>query len=312
MQTLNRIHSYLQCSLIHNQGLLNCNTGINLAKPNSWGNQTFYESDLNDWEDFSTLDKQARILFEACGYRLGILAEAVFENWLKLNQIKYFRGIQVFESGTSPKTLGELDFIYFLENQWIHLELAAKVYCFRPQMNDFIGPNRRDFMHLKLRSLRNHQLPLIKHPSTTRILNAEGVTRVESSNVHFCGRIFYPTGSWKIPEYIHPDHLKGTYYEKELPLADFPKKNVLMLLPRYLWFAPKINLTALEYIALEYSQFAPLYWINLQNPSQTKRFSQIIEDYRSSGQTLMLSMLQWSSNQWQEIERILFVPKSLS
>lgn len=312
MPTLSKIHTLLQRSLIHNPSLLNPNSEMSLANPSLWANQDFRDTFLFDWDDFIELDRESQILFKTCGFRLGVLAEAVFEQWLIQNQINYFRGIQIFDSGPGRKTLGELDFVYKYNDQWLHCELAAKIYCYRPLENDFIGPNRRDFFHLKLQNLRNHQLPLGTSTATQNTLQKQNIGPIKNSNVHFCGRIFYPRGRFECITQLHPNHLKGIYYEKQLPLNSFPQNYVLMLIPRYMWFIPSIQLKVIQSVDLQFSDFAKLQSIHLDKPLEKKYLEEIINKYQYSAKSLMFILFKPNNEVWQEVERILLVPHLLS
>lgn len=312
MPTLSKIHKLLQHSLIRNPGLLNPNSEIILTNPNLWATNDYKETFVFEWDDFVELDHESQILFESCGFRLGVLAEAVFEQWLIQNQIDYVRGIQIFDSETGRKTLGELDFVYNHHGQWLHCELAAKIYCYRPVENDFIGPNRRDFLHLKLQNLHNHQLPLGTSAVTQDALKKVNIGPIKNSNIHFCGRIFYPKDHYEQINQLHPNHLKGTYFERNLPLSNFPKDYVLMLIPRYMWFIPAIQLKNIQSVDLHYSEFAELQSINLDKPVEQKYLEEVISRHQSSGKSLMFILFQPFCEGWREVERILLVPHVLS
>ena len=118
MPILPQFNRLLQFSLIHNPGLLSREYGLPLLDIENI-------SDINDelslelrWNQFLNVDHQAQKLFESSGFRLGILAESIFENWLREHKIDFRRGLQVFEPEPSRKTLGELDFLYYHDKCW--------------------------------------------------------------------------------------------------------------------------------------------------------------------------------------------------
>ena len=312
MQTLSQIQYLLQDSLVQKPGLLSRKYGLPLLEPHTWNVDTHKSNSALTWDQFVSADNQAQELFKNCGFRLGILAESVFESWLKKQNLEYVRGLQIFESKPITRTLGELDFIYKRNNQWQHFELAAKIYCYRPQNRDFIGPNKRDFFHRKLEILQSQQLPLISNPHTKSALVSNGLQNVETSSVHFCGRLFYPPGEWKVPDYVNPEHLRGIYFEKYLPIQNLPSDNALVLLPRYLWFLPKIELDQLIPIEFSTSNFAHLQWADLSNTIQIEKLKIVTDHYKILGQTTMLSLLKFKAEKWQEVERILLLPDCLS
>ncbi len=312
MQTFSEILHFLRASLIHKPGLLCRSYGLTLLDPHTWKSDN-HERDLSiQWAEFIRMDHEAQELFRYCGFRLGMLAESVFENWLQKQNIDYRRGLQIFESKPISRTLGELDFLYKRNQEWQHFELAAKVYCFRPQNNDFIGPNKRDFFHRKLNTLKTQQLPLVSHPCAINTLKSEGLKNVKQSSVHFCGRLFYPPGEWKAPDYVNPSHSKGIYFEKHLPLQNFKNNNVLLLLPRYLWFLPEIVLDQLISIKFTKGNFAELQWANLANTVQIEQLKNVIDHFKSMGKTIMLSLLECKESKWYEAERILLLPHTLN
>ena len=312
MPILPQFNRLLQFSLIHNPGLLSREYGLPLLDIENI-------SDINDelslelrWNQFLNVDHQAQKLFESSGFRLGILAESIFENWLREHKIDFRRGLQVFEPEPSRKTLGELDFLYYHDKCWTHFELAAKIYCFRPQYNDYIGPNKRDFFHRKLDSLEQKQLPLISNPSTVKILKNQGIENITKSQVHFCGRLFYPPGQWDIPDYVNCEHAKGIYYENHLPLDSFQNNQSLVLLPRYLWFLPEINLTELSILKFTKGQFAQMQWASVSEKEDIYQLEQVLKHYTKLGKTTMLAVLEYQSEKWREIQRILLLPHSMN
>lgn len=109
-------------------------------------------------------------------YRLGKKIEFLFELILK-NSIDYKLILSNFQIQEGKLTVGEIDYIIKSNNTESvqHIELSYKFYLFDNSLNtDFvgkwIGPNRKDFLHLKKSRLKNHQLPILKHKSVTEKL----------------------------------------------------------------------------------------------------------------------------------------------
>lgn len=105
--------------------------------------------------------------------RLGKRSEFLFEKILKST-----KGINILASNiqlkNELKTTGEIDYLIEYKNQIIHLELATKFYLLDESIdpvlsNQWIGPNRKDFLHLKVSKLKNHQFPIINSPEFKRL-----------------------------------------------------------------------------------------------------------------------------------------------
>ena len=96
MPILPQFNQFLQFSLIHNPGLLSREYGLPLLDIENI-------SDTNDelnlelrWNQFLNVDHQAQKLFESSGFRLGILAESIFENWLREHKIDFLEEVYRF------------------------------------------------------------------------------------------------------------------------------------------------------------------------------------------------------------------------
>ena len=76
-------------------------------------------------------------------------------------------GIQLISEGV---TQGELDFLIYspLDNEYYHVEMAYKLYLFDEsasyELGNWVGPNRRDSLKLKLEKLQNSQFPKLYAP----------------------------------------------------------------------------------------------------------------------------------------------------
>jgi uncharacterized protein len=104
--------------------------------------------------------------------RLGHLAEKVVSQAIKAssNYDIINENVQLIDKG---KTIGEIDFIISEKEtkQIIHLELAYKFYLFDPnysekELNNWIGPNRKDAFSQKIEKIRTKQFPLLHHKIT--------------------------------------------------------------------------------------------------------------------------------------------------
>ena len=120
------------------------------------------------------------------------------------------------------QTIGELDFILENQNtaQIIHLELAYKFYLYDPNLSsetidNWIGPNRNDFLKEKLAKTKNKQFPLLFHEAAQSIL--EGVANKNiSQQLCLMAYLFIPYQS--APSSLPYDYhhaIKGYYLNYE-------------------------------------------------------------------------------------------------
>ena len=128
MKIFYTIQDFLQFSLIYKPSLLSAEFGLTLLDPETFSKITKKPLGALSWNEFVKMDDDAQKLFQSNGFRLGILAESIFEKWLIDQKINYKRGLQIFEKEPVRKTLGELDFLYYKNQSWNHVELTAKIY----------------------------------------------------------------------------------------------------------------------------------------------------------------------------------------
>lgn len=114
--------------------------------------------------------------------RLGKLAEKLFSIWVSNHHDweLVFENLQIIEH---KRTLGELDFCLKNKknNQYYHIELVTKFYLFNPvyscnDINAWIGPNRNDSLFKKITKLKDKQLPLLQHRTTSTYLKEYKLT----------------------------------------------------------------------------------------------------------------------------------------
>ncbi|TGD74769.1 DUF1853 family protein [Mangrovimicrobium sediminis] len=98
------------------------------------------------------------------------------------------------------RTLGEFDVIYYCHRrqEHVHLELALKFYLLRPGTTDagwanWLGPNSRDRLDLKLERLREHQLRMADTVPGRAALEALGAGEV-TRELMVRGRLFHHLG----------------------------------------------------------------------------------------------------------------------
>lgn len=107
----------------------------------------------------------------------------------------------------------------------IHLEIVYKFYLYDPsfpnELNRWIGPNRNDSLVLKLKKLKEKQLPLLHHPETAKLLNELEVKSTEfKQRIYFKAQLFVPLSSLEsMPKSVNKDCITGFYIRpKDLAL----------------------------------------------------------------------------------------------
>jgi hypothetical protein len=175
--------------------------------------------------------------------RLGHYAEALLEFWLARHPGITLHGarIPVADGGI---TRGDLDLLFSCQRRGarVHWELAVKFYLGDPPGADhggWLAPDARDRLDGKLARIRDHQLPLGRHPIANH-----GATQATVSEALIRGWLFYPArGPWRgagdAPAHAHPRHLRGWWLrhgEGEPPRAS--RASRYLLLPRLAWLSP--------------------------------------------------------------------------
>ena len=158
--------------------------------------------------------------------RLGKLVEEfVLFEMAQDESIKILQSnIQVFRERI---TIGELDCLINKSSANTHLEIVYKFYLYDPsfteELDRWIGPNRKDSLVLKLRKLKEKQLPLLHQPETIKILDH---LHIDSSQciqqVYFKAQLFVPyqaiTSTYPL---VNKDCIKGFYIrQSELRLFE--------------------------------------------------------------------------------------------
>jgi uncharacterized protein len=167
--------------------------------------------------DLAQLNIEETLDFELpTNLRLGHLAERVVSGLIKSssNFNLLHENVQLIENKT---TIGELDFIVknLESGEIIHFELAYKFYLLDPslsqnQINNWIGPNRRDSLIEKLEKLKSKQFPLLHHDCTQDTLSDLKVNNL-SQSLCFLISLFVPH---EFKENLTPEFAKAVkgYY----------------------------------------------------------------------------------------------------
>lgn len=144
--------------------------------------------------------------------RLGLIFEQLWHQFLQLSDYPWQANIQIFEDQQpTKKTIGEIDLIFSTPEATHHIELALKFYL--GYGDDWIGPNRKDYLAEKIRHTRDHQLTLSQHPlSQTRL--AEHNWHNVASQAVMRGCLFYPAShnvSCQLPHEVSDQHWRGSW-----------------------------------------------------------------------------------------------------
>ncbi|PTX42970.1 hypothetical protein C8P64_1493 [Christiangramia gaetbulicola] len=132
---------------------------------------------------------------------LGKRMESFFENAIK-HSSRYeliASNLQIIED---KRTIGELDFLVFDKecSKPLHIELVYKLYVYdpnlSPEINKWIGPNRRDSFPEKLDKLNSRQFPLLYKPEAQNYLQELNLNldKIEQQ-LCFKAQLFLPDNS---------------------------------------------------------------------------------------------------------------------
>lgn len=184
------------------------------------------------------------------------------------------------------QTIGELDLLFYKDEQAIHLEIAYKFYLYDDMqeyenpLDYWVGPNRTDSLSLKLKKLIKKQLPLLHKLETQSILRELGLKSNDFEQfVNFKAQLFVPYHKRSIVlKALNKDCIQGFYIHfNEIEIL----KNCHFYMPIKLdWLVePHLNVKWLNFneavIALQvfmYKKQSPLCWLKEKNNQLTKCF----------------------------------------
>lgn len=157
------------------------------------------------------------------------------------------------------QTIGELDAIALIDSIPVHIETVYKFYLYDDnivsdtEIDKWIGPNRKDTLSYKLNKLKEKQLPLLYHTSTTDLLCKLDLDILKiKQQVCFKAQLFLPF------KYVYTDikplnknAVSGFY-------LNFKRLNVL---DAYKFYIPK----KLDWLTLPHKN---VEWVDLENVKQ--------------------------------------------
>ncbi|MGH1485954.1 MAG: DUF1853 family protein [Cellvibrionaceae bacterium] len=225
--------------------------------PENCLSQDYIDGGVLPW--LEAVDKHPETLFshlsEQRSTRLGIYFEQLlsyyFEHYPRFELLA--KNLQV---NGAKRTLGEFDFIVYdkVYKEVIHIEAAVKFYVGHENYNrtikkndplydwhNWIGPNQKDSLAIKMRHLKDHQLAL----GTTTEGKAALATLIDikesmSSRLLVCGRFYLPQHAQiTLPQYANTHKYNAFWMSSNDFIHHFSdKKKSYCLLPRQYWLSP--------------------------------------------------------------------------
>ncbi len=215
--------------------------------------------------------------------RLGQLAEQFVFNALELcDTIELLAENIQIQKG--KQTLGELDVLMTLDKQPIHLEIVYKFYVYDAaagpsEIEQWIGPNRKDSLSEKLKKLGDKQLPLLYSNNCKNTLAQLNLDHLNfEQHILFKAQLFMPYQQVVNFEHLNEACVYG-FYINVIQLEEFT--DCQFYVPAKIdWFLnPNDNVDWLNYssfkmavnVYLENKQ-SPLFWMKNKTDELTKGF----------------------------------------
>ena len=138
-------------------------------------------------------------------------------------------------------SIGEADLVVFNKStsEYEHWELAVKFFLAHTSAAEttYIGPNANDYLHLKLKKLKEHQCKIFDCPEGKLVLNDLSIPWV-TSKLYVKGILFYhPNQPYKIPPYLHQKHLSSWWIYAKEASQFFKQENRFALLHKKQWLS---------------------------------------------------------------------------
>ncbi|WP_299096683.1 DUF1853 family protein [uncultured Winogradskyella sp.] len=186
----------------------------------------------------------------------------------------------------NKQTIGEIDLLLLQNELPIHLEIAYKFYLYDDlqtylnPLDYWIGPNRNDSLSLKLKKLKDKQLPLLHKPETKTVLKTLGYESHQFEQfVNFKAQLFLPYHNQNIAfDTLNKACIKGFYIHfNEIELF----RSYQFYIPNKLdWLVePKLDVNWLSYNEtvnvierFMTKKQSPLCWLKDKNNQLSKCF----------------------------------------
>lgn len=204
--------------------------------------------------------------------RLGKRVEFILKQLLLNGQNYTLLGDNIVLKN-KKRTIGEVDFLLQQSNVNIHLELAFKFYLFDETLasnfvEQWIGPNRKDFLFHKINHLEHHQLKITHSPEFKDYQNICGSNIYYSPALLFKAQLFLPyLKKVNIPpnfsQCICGEWMNFKHFESydDAFLFFIPNKQDWVVEPKEnnVWYIKQKAIKII--IACHERKFSPLVWI---------------------------------------------------
>ena len=180
-------------------------------------------------------------------------------------------------------TLGELDCLFFMNENPIHLEVIYKFYLYdstKQGLDCWIGPNKKDRLVEKLEKLQQKQLPLLYSKECEKYLKSISLHSADiSQQVYFKAQLFLPLRMGRsIDTPINTDCISGFYCTPD-KLTEFKDAKFYIPSKKDWLVIPHTNVGWISYEKyLEESknyldrQFSPMCWMKTSKGELKKFF----------------------------------------
>lgn len=207
-----------------------------------------------DW--LLTIDQSPEPLMHYVQQRSQLRIGIYFEQLLGFYFSHYPRFTLLYQNlqvQGAQRTLGEFDFIVLdkLTGQYFHIESAVKFYLgnFQSELlnknvecynwHQWIGPNKKDSLSLKMDSMLNKQLKLATTPEAQQLLTGKGIT---SGDLHtrllLRGRFFCHKETNETPRFSCSDACQYYWVRLSEFKSSKEENQRYSILPRTHWLSP--------------------------------------------------------------------------
>lgn len=185
----------------------------------------FTDAYLEFREHLQALDKNPQPLIDYLEskntYRLGHYFEKLIYYWIEYSNRFSLIDSNIQIASNNRITQGEVDLVLYdkIECKYQHWELSIKYFlAYKENENQvYIGPNANDFLHKKLKKLKDKQCKILESDAGKVYLKQKNISTIESK-LFVKGCLFYhPKQSYHQEPEINSEHLHSWWiYESEL------------------------------------------------------------------------------------------------
>ncbi|WP_340155849.1 DUF1853 family protein [uncultured Winogradskyella sp.] len=217
--------------------------------------------------------------------RLGKLVEEfVFHQLKQESHIKFITENLQIQNG--KLTIGEIDALYYNNEQPIHLEIVYKFYLYdsiktyNNPLSYWIGPNRNDALDYKLEKLKTKQFPLLYRDQTKLQLEMLDInTENVKQQLCFKAQLFLPYNNQKNDVHLLNEDCVSGFYSSFNAINDFEQYSFYIPVKLDWLIKPHYNV---EWLTFETAKFkiekfiiqkkSPLVWLKNEKQEFIKCF----------------------------------------